>query len=144
MMYRKDNDPELPLSRLQLHALRVVVESAHGSEKLELPREGLEQLIFMAELLRTPGCKRCGIDLARGNGVTMFELHPQGRDERGRQMRFCTKECMAEWDAIENPAQRTIARGYFEGHAEISLEALHGANLIAIDPNEPLEPTQKE
>ena len=113
---------DLPLSRVQVHALRVVVESAHGSPVLEIPREGLEQLITMAELCRTPGCKRCGI--AASDATCL--IHPQGRDKRGRVMRFCTESCMREWDAIENPEARHIARAYFSGHAVISLDAAIG------------------
>lgn len=120
------SEDQFPLARLQVHALRVVTETAiaSGQQTVELPARDFEKVVAMLESCRTPGCKRCGVDLALTPDAK-YVLHPKGYDEYGRVMRFCTIQCMKEWDSIEDPSARYVARAYFSGHAVIDLDLLH-------------------
>lgn len=122
------SDQNLPLSRSQVHALRVTAETFKG-ETITIPREGFLLLVGMAESLRSKSCSRCGAEL---------QLTSMLASKHFADRMFCGEFCLAQWEAVELGAaansepQYVVQRpGYFSGHCVIKTKALMGAALAA-------------
>lgn len=130
MEHRSEN--ELPLSRAQVHKLRILLETFTDQSTFEIPRDGLAKLIEMAEHCRTTSCHRCGVEV---------RYEKDHHIDSASGFVYCSAECWSRFHTENEPNEPKFVDfrpGHFEGHCEINTDVLQN---LAINPK-PINPKE--